>query len=35
MNEMMASIGTDDWLLQVKRGIQQSEMMFQCQVSYQ
>ena len=33
MRETMASIGTDDWLLRVKRGIQQSEMVFQGQVS--
>ena len=33
MRETMASIGTDDWLLRVRRGIQRSEMLLQGRVS--
>ena len=33
IRETIASIGTDDWLLRVKRGIQQSEMVCQGQVN--
>ena len=34
MRETLASIGTDYWLLRVRRGIQRSEMLLQGRVSY-